>query len=194
MLPLLLLVVSLAGCTGQPGSAPAASAPTTQATAVTAPPTLQPPQVIDTPGDGFGMIRGLATPWAVPGGPGEPTPTPESPAVASGLAGDSPAITLQGPPTGSAFSLGDTISFYWTLDGSAPNGQMTLYVEGDAGRAAAGAVARANLGPGFQLSVAAGDIVDEAGTYRWIVVLEDSSTGEIINQSEVRPITIIGEN
>jgi hypothetical protein len=132
----------------------------------------------------------------VPGGPGEPTPTAETVAE-----GDGPVIVLQGPPPGSSFNLGDTIAFYWQAVGElAPQWRMTLYIESDGSRAAAGSVARANLGPGFRLDVVAGpdaesgDIVDQAGSYRWFVALEDSDTGAIIGQSEQRPLVVVGEN
>jgi hypothetical protein len=148
-------------------------------------------EIADTPGDGIGIIRGPATPWAVPGGPGEPpTPTAETVAAENG-----PAIVLQGPPPGSSFNLGDTISFYWQAAGEvASQRQMTLYIESDGSRAAAGSVTRANLGQGFRLDAVAGDLVDEAGSYRWFVALEDSETGAIIGQSELRPLVIRGEN
>jgi hypothetical protein len=193
---LFLLAAVLAACAGEPGSAPPAASPCVTAATAAATPQSQPAAIVDTPGDGIGIIRGPATPWAVPGGPGEPTLTAEGPAELTGLPGASPAIVLQGPPPGSSFNLGDTISFYWQAAGEvAPQWRMTLYIESDGGsRAAAGSVARANLGQGFRLDAVAGDIVDEAGAYRWFVALEDSETGAIIGQSELRPLVVMGEN
>lgn len=146
----------------------------------------------DVPGDGFGIVSGPATPWAVAGGPGEVTATPE--------ATPPPAITvvplaLLGPPPGSVFRAEDVVSFYWTSPVAAARGQQfVLYLVAGGENVPLGVVVAANLGQGYQLQAAPGAAVGEAGGYSWFVVLADEGNGAIIAQSETRPITILGEN
>lgn len=151
-----------------------------------------PTGVEDIPGDAFGLVTGLATPWAVPGGPGE-TPTIESPTA-------TPAITavpipVLGPPAGSFFRPEDTISFYWS--GAAeptPDRQYSVYlIDGDE-RVLLGSIAQPNLGQGYQLRANISDFVEEPGAYSWLVVLEDAGLGVIIGQSDIRPISLVGAN
>lgn len=151
-----------------------------------------PTGVEDVPGDAFGLVSGLATPWAVPGGPGE-TPTAEIPTA-------TPAITavpipVLGPPAGSFFRPEDMISFNWSAAAEAdPNRQYSVYlIDGDQ-RVLLGSVAQPNLGQGYQLRARLGDFVEEPGNYSWLVVLEDTELGVIIGQSEIRPISVVGTN
>jgi hypothetical protein len=148
----------------------------------------------DTPGDGFGLVSGAATPWAVAGGPGEvlSSATPERAATAVPAA---MVLTLLGPPPGSAFRVEDVMSFYWSAPvAPAPGQQFVVYLLVDGERLALGAVPEANLGRGFQLSSAVGSVAGLPGSYSWLVVLEDSTTGNIIGQSEIRPLMLIGDN
>lgn len=191
---LLLLLVALLATAGwlllrdawTTASAPA-GAPTTAATA----PPLPTPQG-DIPGDGFGLVSGPATPWAVAGGPGEPTPTPQpTPPPATTVM----PVTLLGPPPGSVFRAEDAVSFYWTSPVAAVEGQQfVLYVAVGGENIPLGAVVAPNLGQAYQLQVVPGATVGEAGGYSWFVVLANEPDGAIIAQSETRPITILSEN
>lgn len=146
----------------------------------------------DVPGDAFGLVAGPATPWAVPGGPGE-TPTAESPTAAAPTPTPMP-IPLLGPPPGSFFRLGDAITFYWSAAAEpGPNQQYALYLLVEGERVLLGSVAQPNLGQGYQLQVAMGDFVEEPGAYSWLVVLEEPSSGGIIGQSDSRPITLMAD-
>ncbi len=148
------------------------------------------PDATDVPGDGFGVVAGLATPWAVPGGPGESTATPESAAVS--LPG---TITLLGPPADSVFRLTDELTFYWTDATPLSAGQRyVIYGVNDSTQVSLGEVRAANLGNGYRLQAIPGQTVGQAGRFSWLVVLEDERSGGIIDQSEPRSITLIVEN
>lgn len=144
----------------------------------------------DVPGDGFGIVVGRATPWAVPGGPGEPTATPEI--VTVQLPG---TIELLGPPADSVFRLTDEVTFYWTdaTPLSAGRRYVVYWVDGST-QVALGEVGAANLGNNYRLQVVPGQTVGQAGRFSWLVVLADEGNGVIIDQSEVRSITLIVEN
>lgn len=192
-LPVFLLAIALAGCAQDQSEAQVVPSP--PAATATWTPSSQPAEVIDTPGDGVGMIRGLATPWAVPGAPGAPTPTVDGSGALSSLPAENPVIILQGPPPGSSYNTGDTISFYWqSAHEVGPNQQFSVYLEADASRTMIGSAAATNLGQGFRIQATAGEIVDEPGIYSWSVVLEDIDKKEIIGQSEFRQITILAGN
>lgn len=141
----------------------------------------------DAPGDAFGLVSGLATPWAVPGGPGE-IPTVEAIVEAT------PApISLLGPPAGSFFQMSDTISFYWNAAAEwAPEQRYSVYLIDGNERVLLGVVGSPNLGQGYQLRVKIGDFVDEPGDYGWLIVLEDAGSDIIMGQSAIRPITLAG--
>lgn len=141
----------------------------------------------DAPGDAFGLVPGLATPWAVAGGPGEtPTVVPEVTPV---------HIPLLGPPAGSIFRMEDTISFYWSAAGEpSPNQRYGVYLLDGGERVLLGSAVGPNLGQGYQIRATIGEFVDEPGEYRWLVVLEDVDSGAIIGQSEIRPITLMLSN
>lgn len=143
----------------------------------------------DAPGDGFGVVAGRATPWAVPGGPGEPTATATTvPTLPSG------AITLLGPPAGSLFRPEDVVSFYWSSPVAPGLGQQfVVYLVTAEGQTPLGMVSAANLGQGYQLQVAPGS-VGETGQFSWYVVLQDESSGAILGASESRALTIMAVN
>lgn len=177
---------------------PAASVATPAAT-VTRSPVATPPAstavaaVDDIPGDGFGIVPGPATPWAVAGGPGEPTATPEQLEIEpASLAGP---IVLLGPPADSFFRMGDAVTFYWSSPEPLLSGhQYTVYLLSDGAQVALGSAVEANLGNGFQLPAVPGQSVEEPGRLSWLIALEDQATGAIIGQSEVRVITLIADN
>ena len=168
------------------GAAPRA---TLAATAFVPSPTAG-PGATDVPGDGFGIVAGRATPWAVPGGPGEPTATPES--VTISMPG---TIGLLGPPADSIFRATDEVTFYWTNAPPLGAGQryVVYWVDGST-QVALGEVRAANLGGNYRLQVVPGQSVDQAGRFSWLVVLEDGSSEAIIDRSETRPITLLIEN
>lgn len=118
------------------------------------------PNATDVPGDGFGVVAGLAT-----------------------------------PPADSVFRLTDEVTFYWTdaTPLSAGRRYVVYWVNGSA-QVPLGEVRAANLGSNYRLQALPGQIVGQAGKFRWLVVLEDESNGVIIDQSEARPITLIAEN
>lgn len=127
-----------------------------------------------------GLI-GQATPWGAAGL--EPTATATAVVAAPGT------IALYGPPAGSRFGAGDTVSFYWSWPGELADGQrFVLYLVRANERQPLGQVDEANLGRVYQLRVA----VEETGDFRWEVVLEDGLTGAIIGASENRLISVIG--
>jgi len=142
----------------------------------------------DVPGDGYGIVPGPATPWAVAGGPGEqPAAPPESPP-------DAP-IALIGPPPGSLFRMGDGVTFYWSSpEPLAPGRQFTVYLLADGTQVALGSAAEANLGLGYQLSAVPGQAVEQPGQFSWLIAIEDQATGAIIGQSAARPIALIADN
>ncbi len=144
----------------------------------------------DVPGDALGLVPGLATPWAVVGGPGE-TPTVESEPTAAAPV----PIPLLGPPAGSIFRMGDTVSFYWgAVEEPTPNQQYGVYLLAGDERVLLGSAVGPNLGQGYQVRATIGDFVVEPGDYSWLVVLEDVDSGAIIGQSETRPITLMRNN
>lgn len=158
--------------------------------ALTAPPLPMPEG--DVPGDGFGIVSGPATPWAVAGGPGEMTPAPEATAIPMMTA---VPLALLGPPPGSVFGMEDPVSFYWTSPVAAVRGQQfVLYLAAGDRNVPLGAVVAPNLGQGYQLQAVPGAAVGEAGGYSWFVVLANGSNDAIIAQSETRPITILSGN
>jgi hypothetical protein len=177
-----------------PETKPAATTgarPATTAAPATAPPAAPATAVADVPGDGFGVVAGLATPWAVPGGPGEPTPTPPPATPAPAAA----PIALLGPPAGSFYRQSDLIAFYWSSpEPLAAGQQFTVYLlVGDA-QVALGSVDNANLGQGYQVQAIPGQNVEEPGRISWLVAIEEQATGAIIGQSEARAITLIADN
>lgn len=153
------------------------------------------PDATDIPGDGFGVISGPATPWAVVGGPGEPTATAvvvEATPVPTEMA---VSVLLQGPPAGSFFRPADSVTFYWTFPEALGHGrQFVVYLLDGEEQLVLGVVSDANLGEGYQLQAVPGQIVGQAGNYSWLVVLEDEATGAIIGSSEPRLIAITGDN
>lgn len=154
--------------------------------ALTAPPLPIPEE--DVPGDGFGIVSGPATPWAVAGGPGEVTATPEATATAVPL-------VLLGPPPDSVFGMEAPVVFYWTSPVVAVQGQQfVLYLAVGGENIPLGAVVAPNLGQGYQLQAVPGAVVGQAGGYSWFVVLSDDGNDAIIAQSGPRPITILSEN
>lgn len=166
---------------------------------VTQPPTARPADapaattvaVTDVPGDGFGIIPGRATPWAIAGGPGEPTPTAE-PAATNPPVG---AITPLGPPSGSFFRPDDVVSFFWTTSEPPGGGQrFVVYLLNGDERLVMGQVEAANFGRGYQIQAVPGQIAGTTGEYGWVVVLQDDATAAIIGLSETRSLTIIGDN
>lgn len=153
--------------------------------AVTAPAT-------DVPGDGFGIVAGPATPWAVAGGPGAATA-----AAATATAMPAPTlgpIALLGPPAGSAFRPADAVVFYWSAPTAGPGQQFELFLAAGDETIRLGVVAAANLGQAYQLQAAPGAAVGQPGIYSWFVVATDSAGDAIIGQSENRPITILAGN
>lgn len=144
----------------------------------------------DVPGDGFGIVAGLATPWAVPGGPGEPTVTPEPIPTQPAK-----TINLIGPPPESFFRAGDVVTFYWNSpEPLGPDQRFIVYVLDDGDQVFLGSVSEVNLGVGYQLSAIIGQSVEETGRFSWLVVLEDEQSGAIIGQSETRSIALIDDN
>lgn len=188
---LLIVGLALAGWIGYSTRALGSAAP---AATQTAPTQVGPTQVataaVDAPGDGFGIVAGQATPWAVPGGPGE-LPTPEAtpaPPVAV-------PITLIGPPPDSFFRMGDSVTFYWSSpEPLAPGQQFTVYALADGAQIALGSIAEPNLGLGYQLHVVPGPVTGRPGPFNWSIALEDQASGAIIGQSAVRGITLIADN
>ncbi len=166
--------------------APATPAPAAAATAQASPTSVVEP--VDAPGDGYGIVPGPATPWAVAGGPGEqPTPAPEPPPHAP--------IALIGPPPGSLFRMGDGVTFYWSSpEPPGPGRQFTVYLLTGGAQVALGSVAEANLGLGYQLSAVPGQAVEQPGQFSWLIAIEDQASGAIIGQSAVRPLTLIADN
>lgn len=149
--------------------------------------------VIETPGDGFGIVAGPATPWAIAGGPGEPAAPTLS--VAETAAAPLAAIGLLGPPPDSLFRSGDVVSFLWAApEPAADGGTYTVYLLNGDERIALGQVTGPNLGASFLLSATVGQITGNPGEYDWQVALEDEATGTILAASESRRITIIGDN
>lgn len=143
----------------------------------------------DTPGDGFGIVAGLATPWAVPGGPGEPTATATTIPTLSPV-----SITLLGPPAGSLFRPEDMVSFYWSSPAVPGRGQQfVVYLATAEGQEPLGVVNGANLGQSYQLQATPGS-VGESGQFSWFVVLQDGSSGTILGASESRALTIMAIN
>lgn len=183
-----LLIVGLA-LAGWIGYSTRALGPTAPAATQTAP-TQVATAAAELPGDGFGIVAGQATPWAVPGGPGElPTPeaTPAPPAAVS--------ITLIGPPPDSFFRMRDGITFYWSSpEPLAPDQQFTVYALADGAQIPLGSVDEANLGLGYQLHVVPGPVVGRPGPFNWSIALEDQASGAIIGQSGIREITLIADN
>ena len=149
--------------------------------------------VIETPGDGFGIVAGPATPWAIAGGPGELAATALP--VAETAIAPVAAIGLLGPPADSLFRSAEVVSFFWAAPEPAVNGnRYTVYlIDGDE-RFTLGEVTGPNLGGSFQLPANIGQIAGEPGEYDWQVVLRDEATGNILAASEARRITIIGDN
>ncbi len=147
----------------------------------------------DVPGDGFGIVSGLATPWAVAGGPGAAT---AEAAVATALPTATGApVTLLGPPPGSAFMAGDVVTFYWSAPLTPAVGQQfVVYLDGGNEANILGHVAAANLGQGYQLQATPGAAVGQPGSYSWYVVLAGDTGEVIIAQSESRPLTILADN
>ena len=166
--------------------APATPAPAAAATAQASPTSVVEP--VDAPGDGYGIVPGPATPWAVAGGPGEqPTPAPDPPPPAP--------IALIGPPPGSLFRMGDGVTFYWSSpEPPGPGRQFTVYLLTGGAQVALGSVAEANLGLGYQLSAVPGQAVEQPGQFSWLIAIEDQASGAIIGQSAVRPLTLIADN
>lgn len=196
---LLIVGLVLAGWIGYSTRAlgPAAPAMTQTAPTQVGPTQVGPTQVataaaelIDAPGDGFGIVTGQATPWAVPGGPGElPTPeaTPAPPAAVP--------ITLIGPPPDSFFRMSDGVTFYWSSpEPLAPGQQFTVYALAGGAQIALGSIDEANLGLGYQLHVVPGQSIGQPGPFNWSIALEDQASGAIIGQSAVRGITLIADN
>lgn len=193
---MVITALALAGWVWWRGQQPAAGAtpPPATAGAPTASSAVKATEEVtieatDVPGDGFGIVAGLATPWAVPGGPGEPTATattaPELPPA---------SISLLGPPAGSLFRSVDVVSFYWSSPAAPGRGQQfVVYLDTAEGQEPLGVVSAANFGQGYQLQAAPGS-VGETGQFSWHVVLQDESSGTILGASESRALTIMALN
>lgn len=190
---LLIVGLTLAGWVWYSTRSPAPAATMTASPAANGTPA--PPAAVaeaaDIPGDGFGMVLGPATPWAIPGGPGE-LPTP---AVAPDPLPAAAPIELIGPPPGSFFRMGDAVTFYWSSpEPLIPGRRFTVYLLADGAQVALGSVAEANLGLGYRLSAVPGRSAGQPGPFSWSIALEDSASGTIIGQSEVRAMTLIADN
>ena len=178
-----------ASVTGATPPSATADAPTAATTAVGTVAEATVAVATDVPGDGFGIVVGLATPWAVPGGPGEPTATATTaPALPPA------SITLLGPPAGSLFRPQDVVSFYWSSPAVPGQGQQyVVYLATADGQTPLGVVNAANYGQGYYLQAAPGS-VGETGQFSWSVVLQDGSNGDILGASESRALTIMAVN
>lgn len=135
-------------------------------------------------------LVGLATPWATGGDAPSDAVTTTPPPTPTGA--PEPIVVL-GPPAGSLFRAGDTVSFYWEWPRPLAGEQrFVLYVAAAGLPVAVAEVDAANLGSVYQAQAAAGAAMSEAGTYQWWVVLEDAATGQTLGQSAPRPIGTVG--
>lgn len=152
-------------------------------------------ELIDTPGDGFGVVPGLATPWAVAGGPGEAAATAVPSVEPEAIDVPEVEIGLLGPPPDSLFRMSDVVSFYWSgPDQPITTGRFFVSILDGTEQIAVGDITSPNLGENFALQVNIGQIVGEAGEYEWLIVMEDEATGEIIGASETRRLVLLADN
>lgn len=201
IIPFLLLTVGFAAGVGLLifGMRPATPAPAPTAVGAEGSPAATAgstgAEATDIPGDGFGIVPGPATPWAVAGGPGEVMPTLEPSAAPAATDAPVATIDLLGPPPDSLFRSSDLVSFYWTSsDEVTPVGRFIVYILDGEERIALGEVSGPNLGDAFTVQAGVGQVVGGAGEYDWLVVVEDPISGEVIGASETRRLVLIADN
>lgn len=131
-----------------------------------------------------------ATPWGVLAG----DESPASPVTATALP-ELPPVALLGPPAGSPFRLGDTVTFYWEWPGMvADDWRYAIYLQSEQGTAFAGMAEPGNLGSMQQVSVMLAGALSGPGTYQWQIVLEDEVSGTSLARSEQRPIVVLADS
>lgn len=117
-----------------------------------------------------------------------PSPTPYIvPTVPPGA-----EIYLFGPPSNGAFTVGDTISFYWQWRlPLAEDQSLTVYLLTEDQELFLGRLAEPNVGTSYRLQVSTRDLAKTADTIRWQVRLESQYVEESLLASEIRPLRLL---
>lgn len=129
-----------------------------------------------------------ATPWGVLGiGVTAEPSTVEPPAVVA----EQPSISLLGPPAGSQFRQGDTVTLYWDWPGTLQEGwRFALYIGNAGGQTLVGTAEAGNLGTLQQAAVVLESGSVDGGEAQWWVAVEDATAGTIAT-SERRVIVVL---
>lgn len=179
--PLLLLIICLATINLVPalvqvtGASPSIQSPTV----IPGTPVAVEDVTSDAPGrfsEGF-----MATP--------DLAPTPTAYVVSTVPPGIE--IQLLGPPSGSAFRIGDTLSFYWQWPVPLAEDQsLAAYLLTGNQELLLGRLAEPNVGQSYRLHVSPSDFVDAADAVEWQVRLESAHVEQWLAASEIRPLAL----
>ena len=117
-----------------------------------------------------------------------PTPTPTvMPTAPPGA-----EIQLLGPPPGSAFRIGDTLSFYWQLSVPLAEDQtLAVYLLTQNQEHLLGRLSKANIGHSYRLHVVIDEATGVAGKVQWQVRLESTQPKQWLATSETRPLALL---
>jgi len=101
-------------------------------------------------------------------------------------------IQLLGPPPGSAFRIGDTLSFYWQWSlPLAEDQSLALYLLVQDQELLLGRLDEANVGHSYRLHVPVGDSSGAAGKVQWQVRLESNHAKQWLVASEIRLLALL---
>jgi uncharacterized protein YkwD len=105
-----------------------------------------------------------------------------------------PVLTLLGPPSGGEFALstGTNLIFTWSWPVSlSPDERFAIYLDSQGRTTQIGTVSQPQDGDQYVFTTSAGDVPARPGQQSWYVLLENTLTGEVSEQSETRPIVFI---
>lgn len=101
-------------------------------------------------------------------------------------------IQLLGPPPGSAFRIGDTLSFYWQWSVPLAKDQsLAVYLLAQNQEYLLGRLDEPNVGQSYRLHVSIDDSTRAAGKVQWQVRLESNQAKQWLAASEIRPLALL---
>jgi len=111
--------------------------------------------------------------------PVSPTPAPE------------PVLSLLGPPSGGEFALsaGTDLKFTWSWPVPLlPDERFAVYLDTQGRSTQIGTVSQPQDGDQYLFTISANNVPAQPGQQTWFVLLENTLSGGVREQSEARPI------
>lgn len=179
--PLFLLIVCLGTINLTPALILVAGADQAAPVATAALATITPVEnAITTPSSRFKQEPGAAPTLL-------PTPTPTMAPAPLGA-----EIQLLGPPSGSTFRIGDTLSFYWQWPAPLAEDQsLAVYLLVQNQEYLLGRLGEPNVGQSYRLHVPIDDSMGATGKAQWQVRLESNHARQWLAASEIRPLALL---